>query len=82
MKRQTTMAFLAGVAVTGAFLAGMGMKESSAKPKIMNSGRDDGGIEWIMFESGEFWVFQAHPATGVQGWYRGSAPFDSWDQVK
>jgi hypothetical protein len=34
MKQETTMGFLAGVAVTGAFFAGMGM-QAAAVPKEM-----------------------------------------------
>ncbi len=42
MKRETTMAFLAGVIVTGAFFAGMGMGSASGsgvvqKMQIVNS---------------------------------------------
>ena len=42
MKRETTMAFLAGVVVTGAFFAGMGMGSASGsgavqKMQIVNS---------------------------------------------
>ena len=45
MKRETTMAFLAGVAVTGAFLAGMGMGQQDAKrPLRYVALREAGGI--------------------------------------
>ena len=89
MKRETTMAFLAGVAVTGAFFAGMGMKESSAKPKIMNSGVTAYGNEWIMFESGETWAwYETTPKGSPEGteptfrWWRTAQVFDRWQLAK
>lgn len=71
MKRETTMAFLAGVAVTGAFFAGMGATQQASRPKILGfqiveESNAIGGKEltpYLMTEAGEVWR-----------WYRPSQP--------
>lgn len=61
MKRETTMAFLAGVAVTGAFFAGMGATQQASKPRPkiigfqLDTSSNSGPTPYLMTEDGEVW---------------------------
>ena len=61
MKRETTMAFLAGVTVTGAFFAGMGATQQAkkARPKILgfqlDTSSEGSPTPYLMTEDGEVW---------------------------